>query len=138
MATLNDGDGFAMRTRNQLAGETPYRKIMAPMIRIEAPDVCHAEDAALKQRILRFLASIGVQELENIDVEVAHGVATLCGRVISPRDRWLCSNGAGRVAGVLRVIDQLEIGSSFDRNGPALFEKVRKHAARRFEGRRPK
>jgi hypothetical protein len=138
MAALNDGDAFAMRNSNRLAGEAPYRNVVAPMTRIDAPNVFNAEDAALKQRILRFLASMGVQELKNVDLEVTHGVATLCGRVVSPRDRWLCSNGAGRVAGVLRVIDQLEIGGSLDRNVPATFEKVRKHAARRFEGRRPK
>jgi len=127
-----------MRTRNRFAEQAPYRKIVAPTIRIEAPDVSKAEDAVLRQRILRFLTSMGVQELENVDVEVTCGVATLCGRVVSPRDRWLCCNGAGRVAGVLRVIDQLEIGGSLDRSVPTPFEKVRKHATRRFEGRRPK
>lgn len=71
---------------------------------------CSTDDAELRQRVLRYLRTRGIEDLENIHVGVDRAVVILQGRVTSPHLRWLCVNCARRVAGVIRVIDRLEIG----------------------------
>lgn len=68
-------------------------------------DKCSEE---LRRRVQRFLGTRGIRGLEGVHVDVDGGVIVLRGRVASARDRWLCVSCSSRVAGVLRVIDELE------------------------------
>lgn len=130
-----------MSTMYRFAEVKSHRNPAARLTTSESPDYSDAQDAALRQSIVRFLAAIGVQEMENVDVTVVHGEATLHGRVVSAHDRWLCRNGAGRVAGVLRVTDQLEIRDGLGQiawGRATACERVNQDIARQFQQRKPK
>ena len=63
----------------------------------------------LRQRVERFLTTRGIRGMEGFRVDVDGGVVVLRGRVASAHDRWLCVSCSSRVAGVLHVIDELEV-----------------------------
>lgn len=70
---------------------------------------CSCDDEALQHRVEQFLFDRGVDSLSDIQVTVSRGVVTLHGVVASPHERWLCICCARRVAGVIRVEDELEV-----------------------------
>lgn len=63
----------------------------------------------LRQRVRLFLNTRGIRGVESIDVEVNGATVVLRGRIASAHDRWLCVSCSSRVAGVLHVIDELEV-----------------------------
>jgi len=63
----------------------------------------------LRERVERFLRTRGICGLEHVRVDVEGGLVSLRGHISSPHDRWLCLNCSRRVAGVLDVIDELEL-----------------------------
>jgi osmotically-inducible protein OsmY len=63
----------------------------------------------LKRRILNFLHQRHVSTLRSIHVDVDQGVVTMRGRVDSFYHKQLCLNCCQRVAGVVRVIDQIRV-----------------------------
>lgn len=80
-----------------------------------ATDSSHQASAAeieLQRRVTQFLWGCGMTGLQQLRVELHGRTVVLRGRVPSARDRWLCANCCARVAGVLRVIDELEIEES--------------------------
>lgn len=52
--------------------------------------------------------------LNNLDIDVDGGTVVWRGRIASSHDRWLCVHCAQRVAGVLRVIDELNSEGEVD------------------------
>jgi len=99
--------GSRLNTADSLTGErdTPSAIARADQLLAE----CSSDNTALRQRILSFLRTRGIDGLESISVEVHQGIVLLRGRIASPHIRWLCTNCTRRVAGVIRVIDELEI-----------------------------
>ena len=82
---------------------------------VEASTACEDSETSsgeLRQRVLRFLQSRGICGMEDVRVGVDGGVVVLRGRIASAHDRWLCVSCVCRVAGVLHVIDQLEVADS--------------------------
>lgn len=66
-------------------------------------------DQDLKRRIVNFLHQRHVPSLRNIHVDVRDGVATMQGAVESFYHKQLCLNCCQRVAGVVRLIDKIEV-----------------------------
>ena len=72
-------------------------------------------DALLNRRVVRFLADRQVPDATELEVESHFGTVVVSGKVESRHDRWLCLECCRRVAGVIKLVDQLEIASA----GPA-------------------
>jgi osmotically-inducible protein OsmY len=66
-------------------------------------------DSELQRRIVNFLHQRHVPSLRNIDVDVKQGVVTMRGFVDSFYHKQLCLNCCQRVAGVVRLVDQVEV-----------------------------
>jgi osmotically-inducible protein OsmY len=67
------------------------------------------EDRELEQRVLQFLAGMQRTPLRAIDVQVERGQVTLSGKLPSFYDKQLCLRCLQQVAGVVRLIDQIEV-----------------------------
>lgn len=84
----------------------------------------------LRRRIRQFLMRRGIRGLDTICIDVDGGTVVLRGRIASRHDRWRCHACACHVAGVLRVVDELQVD---DDDRPP---KSRRHPyATRVEGR---
>lgn len=68
-----------------------------------------AGDRDLERRVLNFLISRQVPCAHQIDISADGGVVTLRGRVASYYHKQLCVHCAQRVAGVIRIIDQVRV-----------------------------
>lgn len=66
-------------------------------------------DRDLAIRVTSFLRQSSVPTLRRIAVEVRSGIVTLHGRVHTFYQRQLCLQCCQRVAGVIRLIDQIEV-----------------------------
>ncbi len=66
-------------------------------------------DNDLKRRIINFLHQRHVPSLRTIDVDVDQGVVTMRGHVNSFYHKQLCLNCCQRVAGVVRLVDEVEV-----------------------------
>ena len=66
-------------------------------------------ESDLESRIRIFLAEQGVAALRRIAVSATGGTVNLCGRVHSFYEKQLCLNCCQHVAGVIRVIDEIEV-----------------------------
>ncbi len=66
-------------------------------------------DIELKRRILNFLHQRHVPSLRAIEVDVQDGVVTMRGKVNSFYHKQLCLNCCQRVAGVVQVVDEIEV-----------------------------
>jgi len=75
----------------------------------QAPRSTSTHDLDLQRRVVNFLFSRKVPALRRIAVEADNGVVTLRGQVPSFYQRQLCINCCSHVAGVNRVIDQVEV-----------------------------
>ena len=67
------------------------------------------QDEDLKRRVLDYLLGHKLPTLQAIEVESASGDVTLRGKVSSFYQRQLCINCCRRVAGVLRLIDEIQV-----------------------------
>jgi len=65
-------------------------------------------DREVERRVANFLAK-HFPRLRTVEVEVCQGVVTIFGCVNSFYERQLCINCCQRVAGVVRLIDQVEV-----------------------------
>ena len=63
----------------------------------------------LETRIRIFLAGQGVAALRRITVSANGGTVTLCGRVGSFYEKQLCLNCCRHVAGVIQIIDEIQV-----------------------------
>ena len=66
-------------------------------------------DAELERRIANFLFQRRVPGRECIQLNVYGGVVAVSGRIPTRYARWLCIECCRRVAGVIRVIDNVKI-----------------------------
>jgi hypothetical protein len=66
-------------------------------------------DGDLERRTRIFLAGQGVSALRRITVSASGGALKLCGRVHSFYEKQLCLNCCQHVAGVIRVVDEIEV-----------------------------
>ena len=69
-------------------------------------------DRDLERRVMNFLMGRQVPSLRQIAVEADRGTVTMRGRVYSFHHKQLCINCCTRVAGVVRLIDELTVVSS--------------------------
>src|SRR5687768_8704160 len=77
------------------------------------PTVLQSHDNELKNRILTCIHSLRIVRVEGLQVRVAGGIATVCGRLRSTRDYDLCLQFCRRVPGVVRIVDELEVDPPF-------------------------
>lgn len=68
-------------------------------------------DVELACRVTNFLRQWQVPALRRILVEVSNGTVVLKGRVQSFYERQLCLNCSRRVAGVVRLVDLIEVAA---------------------------
>ena len=68
-----------------------------------------ATDSDLTRRIISFLFQRGLLTLRHLDVEVRGGVAMVTGRVNTYHEKQLVTSCCQRVAGVLRVLNEVEV-----------------------------
>jgi osmotically-inducible protein OsmY len=66
-------------------------------------------DADLEKRTRIFLAQKNVSAFRRIAVSVSEGTVRLRGRVRSFYEKQLCLNCCQHVAGVIRVIDEIDV-----------------------------
>lgn len=66
-------------------------------------------DRDLERRVKNFLSRQHFQGLRSIQVHSEKGVVTIRGRVSSFHERQLCINCCQRVAGVIRLSDEVEV-----------------------------
>lgn len=72
-------------------------------------DVIDAHDQDLQRRVVNYLVGRGIPNLRRIRVEADCGTVTLEGRVPSFYQKQLCINCSRRVAGVIELIDRIEV-----------------------------
>ncbi len=68
------------------------------------------EDVDLQRRVSQYLTRRGIAAAGKLDVDASAGVVTLRGKVGSKHWKWLAVECSRRVAGVVQLIDALEVG----------------------------
>ena len=76
---------------------------------LSPPVVETSEDEQLARRVRNFILARILPAANFVTVEADSGIVTLRGRVGTFYQKQLWLNGAQRVAGVLRVIDEIEV-----------------------------
>lgn len=66
-------------------------------------------DQELKRRIVNYLVNRNRHSLRSLEIDVENGLVAIKGRVDSFYEKQLCINCCQRVAGVIRLIDQIEV-----------------------------
>lgn len=67
------------------------------------------DDRDLERRISMFLADRHVPGLRQLEVAAANGTVTVRGRVRSFYEKQLCQNVCRRVAGVVHLVDAVDV-----------------------------
>ncbi len=68
-----------------------------------------AEDTDLQRRIVNYLFQRNVRSIRDVAVDVQNGLVVLQGRVNSFYEKQLCLNCCQRVAGVNKLVDNIEV-----------------------------
>jgi len=71
------------------------------------PPLLAADD--LKRRVKNFFWQSRRPALQRVTIEVDNGIVTLSGRMPSFHTRQLCVSFCRRVAGVIRVVDKMDV-----------------------------
>ena len=71
-------------------------------------------DRDLERRVINYLVGRQVPSLRQIAVEADRGTVTMRGRVYSFHHKQLCINCCTRVAGVVRLVDELIVATPSD------------------------
>lgn len=79
---------------------------------IPAPRERETGDLDLERRVLNFLVNRQIPGLRELEVESRGGDLTIRGIVGSFYHKQLCINCCQRVAGVVRLIDELQVADS--------------------------
>lgn len=66
-------------------------------------------DSDLRQRVTQYLENRHMPGLRNLDIEARSGVVTIRGTVRSFYEKQLCQNICRRVAGVLDLVDDVDV-----------------------------
>lgn len=69
------------------------------------------QDDELQFRVRRFLRTRHFPEFENLEVDVHNGSVTLSGRLQSYYEKQVAINSCQRVAGVINLIDRIDVSS---------------------------
>jgi osmotically-inducible protein OsmY len=75
-------------------------------------------DRDLESRVRNYLVGYKMPALGHVRVVAEDGSVFLSGRLCSFYQKQLCINCCRRVAGVIRLIDQLEVSSGDDSRSP--------------------
>ena len=81
---------------------------------VRSVDFAHGHDRELERRVINYLAGRHVPSLRQIEVQADRGTVTMRGKVYSFHHKQLCINCCQRVAGVVRLIDELAVVSPSD------------------------
>ena len=73
------------------------------------PRIETSDDEQLARRVRNFILARILPAANYVEVEAEGGVVTLTGRVGTFYQKQLWLNGAQRVAGVRRVVDEIEV-----------------------------
>jgi BON domain len=93
-------------------------------------------DAELERRIANFLCQRRVPGRECLQLNVHGGVVAVSGRIPTRYAKWLCIECCRRVAGVLRVIDNVKIEPAVSEQQPMaihIFGEIAKCRRHRFD-----
>ena len=82
---------------------------MTTVLMEEPTATSNDHDQELKRRIVNYLVSRNRHSLLSLEIDVKNGLVAIKGRVDSFYERQLCINCCQRVAGVIRLIDQIEV-----------------------------
>ena len=74
-----------------------------------ADDLLAQHDRDLESRVANFLLGYKMPSLRHIDIEAENGTVIIRGRVHSFYQKQLCISCSRRVAGVVRLVDQVEV-----------------------------
>ena len=66
----------------------------------------------LEARVVSMLHARNVPGLQSLEIDTAGATVILRGRLPSPHAKWLCQECCRHVAGVIRLIDEVEVASS--------------------------
>ena len=72
-------------------------------------DPLAAEDALLNRRVRNFLYDRHVPRAQGLNVESHFGTLVVSGKLASKHDKWLCLECCRRVAGVVKLIDNVKV-----------------------------
>lgn len=73
-----------------------------------------AEDADLERRIANFLLHQKVPHCHQVHANAHSGTVVVTGKLQSRHEKWLCLNTCQRVAGVVRLIDEVVLPQAAD------------------------
>ncbi len=82
---------------------------MSALTQPEATHSCQVADSDLQRRIVNFLFERGPTSLRYLETEVRGGVAVITGRVRTYYEKQLATCCCQRVAGVLKVINDVRV-----------------------------
>lgn len=77
-----------------------------------------AADRDLEQRVIGYLARRHVPSLRQLAVEARNGTVTIRGQVRSFYEKQLSSHCCRRVAGVLQIVDEIDVAIGSSRQPP--------------------
>jgi osmotically-inducible protein OsmY len=73
----------------------------------------HAEaDRDLERRVMSFLAARHIPGLRSLEVHASDGIVTVSGRVLTFYEKQLCNQCVRRVAGVMQLINAVDVVNS--------------------------
>ena len=75
----------------------------------DAPQRHTSEDTELEHRLVNFLQERHVLENASLEVEAHGGVVVVGGRLPSSHAKWLCIGCCRHVAGVIKLVDEIEV-----------------------------
>ena len=93
-------------------------------------------NAELERRIANFLCQRRVPGRECLQLNVCGGVVAVSGKIPTRYARWLCIESCRRVAGVLRVIDNVKIEPAVSEQQPMaihIFGEIPNRRRHRFD-----
>ena len=85
---------------------------MVSLDRVAGALTSDAADRDLERRIVNFLTARHFPGLRQVQVEAARGTVTVSGQVKSFYEKQLCHQVCRRVAGVVRLVDDVSVAYS--------------------------
>lgn len=67
------------------------------------------EDVSLQNRIANYLYHQHVPHSDELHVDAHLGTVVVSGKLASRHEKWLCLNTCQRVAGVVRLVDEVAV-----------------------------
>jgi osmotically-inducible protein OsmY len=83
--------------------------VAIPLCRRERNPRHTRDDVELEHRLVNFLNERHVPDSSSLRIESHGGTVVVHGRLHSKHDKWLCMECCRHVAGVIKLIDDVEI-----------------------------